>query len=139
VLAAGCTASKAQVQVVSAEEALRRAEEYDADEKAVYEYTMAVEYLGKAKDELGHSQTKMADALARQSAEWSDRAIIFVERRGRQEISAEGLSDEVPPPPPPPPPEPDPEPIDPELEEILAPAPVAPAPENPDDDIELPE
>jgi hypothetical protein len=139
VIAAACTASKAQVRVVSAEEALRRAEEYDADEKAVYEYTMAVEYLAKAKDELGHSQTRMADALARQSAEWSDRAIIFVERRGRKEINAEGLSDEAPPPPPPPPdPDPDPAPVDPELEEILAPSP-APAPENPDDDIELPE
>ncbi len=136
ILSAGCTASKAQVQVVSAEEALHRAEEYDADEKAVYEYTMAVEYLAKAKDELGHSQTKIADALARQSAEWSDRAIIFVERRGRQEISAEGLSDEAPPPPPPPEPDPEPEPLDPELEEILAPA---PAPDDPDDDLELPE
>jgi hypothetical protein len=132
----GCTATKAQVQVVSAEEALRRAEEYDADEKAVYEYTMATEYLAKAKDELGHSEMRMADALARQSAEWSDRAIIFVERRGRVEISAEGLSDEAPPPPPPPEPEPEPEPLDPELEEILAPA---PAPDDPDDDIEIPE
>jgi hypothetical protein len=142
-LLASCTATKASVQVVSAEEALHRAQEYDADTKAVYEFTMAEEYLSKARDELGHSQFRLADGLARQSAEWSDRAIIYVERRGKAEITTEGLSDTRPPPPPPPPPPPEPQPIDPELEEILAPAtpaPATPAPDDPDDDdIEIPE
>jgi hypothetical protein len=138
-LLASCTATKASVQVVSAEESLRRAREYQAESKAIYEYTMAVEYLEKARSQLGHSEYRIADVLARQSAEWSDRAIIYVEKRGRIEITGEGLSDTLPPPAPPPPPPPEPQPIDPELEDILAPREPEPVPETPDDDIELPE
>lgn len=82
----GCTAVKASVQAVSAEESLRRAREHGADEIAVYEYTMALRYLEKAREEIGYSQFRVADALARQSAEWSDRAIIFVEKHGRTQI-----------------------------------------------------
>src|SRR5688572_28924751 len=108
-LLASCTATKASVRVVSAEESLRRAREYQAETKAIYEYTMAVEYLEKARAELGYSEYRLADVLARQSAEWSDRAIIFIEKKGRIEITGEGLSDVRPPPPPPPPPAPEPE------------------------------
>jgi hypothetical protein len=139
VLLASCTATKASVQVVSAEESLRRAREYQAESKAVYEYTMAVEYLEKARSELGYSEYRLADVLARQSAEWSDRAIIYIEKRGKVEITGEGLSDTLPPPPPPPPPAPEPAPVDPELEDILAPREPEPTPETPDDDIEIPE
>src|SRR5688500_3964410 len=83
----GCTAAKASIQTVSAEESLRLAREYKADQIAAYEYTMALRYLEKAREEIGYSQFKMADALARQSAEWADRAIIFVEKRGRADIN----------------------------------------------------
>jgi hypothetical protein len=93
VLLGGCTASKAQLQIISAEQALRRAEEYEADTLALYEYQMATQYLAKAKEEAGWSDFRIADALARQSAEWSDRAIIFVERHGRAQFNLEGLSD----------------------------------------------
>jgi hypothetical protein len=121
-LLVGCTASKAQIQIISAEQALRRAEEYEADTLALYEYQMAAQYLAKAKEEAGWSDFRIADALARQSAEWSDRAIIFVERHGRAQFNLEGLSDTEKPmtspgPAPAPAPEPEPGEIDPWDEE----------------------
>jgi hypothetical protein len=94
VFLAGCTAAKAQFQILSAEEGLHTAAGQDADRVAVFEYQMATLYLDKAKEEAGYSQFRMADALARQSAEWSDRAIIFVQRHGRGQ-SGEELSNEA--------------------------------------------
>jgi hypothetical protein len=91
---AGCTAAKAQLEILSAEEGLRRAEDYDAQRIAVYEYVMAAQYLDKAREEAGFSAYRLADELARRSAQWSDRAIIFVERRGREEIDLRGLTDQ---------------------------------------------
>lgn len=149
-LSAGCTAAKATIQIVSAEEALRRAGEYDAEQKAAYEYTMALRYLEKAREEAGSSEFRVADALARKSAEWSDRAIIFVERRGRAEIDANDLQEGPALPETAPPPAPPPAP-DPALQEILGtPAPGEPATPPPepapapapdfgmDDEIEIP-
>lgn len=95
----GCAAAKASVQILSAEQALHRAETYQAPEVAVYEYTMATEYLDKAREEAGYADYRIADALARKSAEWSDRAIIFVERHGRGELNIDELSDTTAPPP----------------------------------------
>lgn len=82
----GCTAAKATIQIVSAEQALRRADTHDCERIAAYEYVMAEQYLAKAREEAGYSEFRIADALARRSAEWSDRAIIFVERRGQEVI-----------------------------------------------------
>lgn len=92
-LLAGCAAAKAQLEILSAEDALRRAEEYDAERLAPYEHTLAEAYLGKAREQAGFSAYRVADALARRSAQWSDRAIIFVERRGRAEVDLGSLSD----------------------------------------------
>ena len=118
----GCTAAKATIQIVSAEQALRRADTYECEQIAAYEYVMAEQYLEKAREEAGYSEFRIADALARKSAEWSDRAIIFVERRG-QEVNLEDFvedsvedSSEIAP-------SPDP-----------APAPEAPAPSEDDPD-----
>ncbi len=44
-LTGGCTAAKANIQLVSAEQAVVRARSYGADQVAEYEYTMAVRYL----------------------------------------------------------------------------------------------
>ena len=85
-LLAGCTASKASLQILNAQQALSRAETQGAVDMAAYEYTMAKLYLSKAQEEVGYSEFRIADALARQSAEWSDRAVIFIEKRGRNEI-----------------------------------------------------
>jgi len=84
---AGCTAAKASIQIVNAEQSLSRAETQGAEDIAAYEYTMARLYLEKAQEESGYSEFRIADALARQSAEWSDRAVIFVEKRGRTDIN----------------------------------------------------
>ncbi len=84
---AGCTAAKASIQIVNAEQSLSRAETQGAEDIAAYEYTMARLYLEKAREESGYSEFRIADALARQSAEWSDRAVIFVEKRGRTDIN----------------------------------------------------
>jgi hypothetical protein len=97
----GCTAAKASLQLVNAEQALTRAESQGARERAAYEYTMAELYLGKAAEEAGYSEYRVADALARQSAEWSDRAVIFLEERGRSSIQLDELPDGLTPPPPP--------------------------------------
>jgi hypothetical protein len=83
---AGCTAAKAQFQILSAEQGLRQAAEHDAQQIAAFEYEMARLYLDKSKEEAGYSEFRMADALAKMSAEWSDRAIIFVERHKRSSI-----------------------------------------------------
>lgn len=81
-LIAGCAASKVGFGLADAEQALLRAERFGAPRQASYEYTMALRYLEKAREEAGYSELKVADALARKSIEWSDRAIISVERRG---------------------------------------------------------
>lgn len=107
-LAAGCTAAKASIQLVNAEQALTRAESLEAPSRATYEYTMARRYLEKAQEEVGYNEYRIADALARQSAEWSDRAVIFIEKRGRTSIDLDDFSqlpaDPVVPPPDVPPP-----------------------------------
>jgi len=75
-----------------------RARAEGAEEQARYEYTMALNYLEKAREEAGYSELRIADALARQSAEWSDRAVIFMERRVRADIQLDDFSDAVAPP-----------------------------------------
>lgn len=108
---AGCTAAKATIRIVSAEQALRRADTYECEQIAAYEYVMAEQYLEKAREEAGYSEFRIADALARQSAVWSDRAIIFVERRGK-DVDLEDFAEEpeVAPPAPTAPPEGEPTP-----------------------------
>jgi len=92
-VAAGCTAAKASIQLVSAEQALTRAESLGAPEGAAYEYTMAWKYLEKAREEVGYNEYRIADALARQSAAWSDRAVIFIEKRGKTSFDLDDLTD----------------------------------------------
>jgi hypothetical protein len=86
-LLGACTAAKASLQIVNAEQALTRAETQGSEDAAAYEYTMAKLYLDKAQEEAGYSEFRIADALARQSAEWSDRAVIFMEKRGRTDMN----------------------------------------------------
>ena len=82
-LATGCTAVKSTFHVMQADAALAGARDYNAQELAVYEYTMAQRYLEKAREEMGGSDYKMSERLARRSMEWSDRAIIVIEGGNR--------------------------------------------------------
>lgn len=91
-LVSGCTAIKTTVHLAQAEQGLVEARNYDAQNLAVYEYTMAMRYLEKAREENGASDYRIAEALARRSAEWSDKAIISIER-GRKGIDT--LEDDI--------------------------------------------
>lgn len=81
----GCTAIKATVHVAQAEQALADARDHDAQNLAVYEYTMAVRYLEKAREEHGSADYRISEDLSKRSAEWADKAIIAIER-GRKGI-----------------------------------------------------
>ena len=83
VLGSGCIAIKSTVHVTQAEQALAQARDYNAQEAAPYEYTMAVRYLEKSREEIGSSDFRMSEDLAKRSVEWSDKAIITIERGNR--------------------------------------------------------
>ena len=83
VLGSGCIALKTTVHVTQAEQALAQARDYNAQEAAPYEYTMAVRYLEKSREEIGWSDYRMSEDLAKRSIEWSDKAIITIERGNR--------------------------------------------------------
>lgn len=83
----GCTAIKATVHMAAAEQALAEARSRNAQNLAIYEYTMAIRYLEKAREENGSADYKISEKLAKRSAEWSDKAIISMEG-GRRGIDA---------------------------------------------------
>ncbi|MBT3218080.1 MAG: DUF4398 domain-containing protein [Proteobacteria bacterium] len=89
-----CAAAKATYHLVEADQALKRASDHQAQELAVYEYTMAIRFLEKAREEAGFADYKVSVNLAKQSAEWADKAIIVIEQGGRNIILDE--LDEVP-------------------------------------------
>jgi hypothetical protein len=88
----GCAAAKSTYHLVEAEQALKGADESRADELAVYEYTMATRYLEKAREESQYAEYKVSVQLARKSAQWSDRAIITIQREGR-DLDLDGFED----------------------------------------------
>lgn len=108
-LSSGCTATLSLYSVVTADEAVRRAEEHRAPELAPYEYTLAVLYLEKAREEAGYADYRASRDLAAQAADWADEAIIVIEK-GRVSSAIDELQDMpsaddgqfIPPPPPPP-------------------------------------
>lgn len=83
VFGSGCIAIKSTVHVSQAEQALAKAGDYNAQEAAPYEYTMAVRYLEKSREEIGWADYRMSEDLAKRSIEWSDKAIITIERGNR--------------------------------------------------------
>ena len=140
VVLAGCAASKAALQVASAEQAVRKARAAQADTKATYEYTMAVRYLEKAREEVATSQYQVADALATQAEVWTERALLVADRGrvGPIEMEAIPVAPEAqapdaaqPPPAPAPSAEPDEFELDDDIEMDADPEPDAPAPETP--------
>ena len=80
---ASCAATRASIQLVSAQRAVQRAKDQNAQELAVYEYTMAIRHLEKAREEAGYSDYKISVTLARDAAEWADKAIIVIDKEGR--------------------------------------------------------
>ena len=85
----GCTAVKATIHMADAERRLNSAQEYGAQDMATYEYTMALRYLEKAKEEITYNEYRASENLSKKSQEWSDKAIIFIQRGGRMDLSGE--------------------------------------------------
>ena len=69
----GC-AARAAFFVLNAERKLQSAEGVEAPERAVYEYTLAREYLWKAKEEVNFSDYGAAEQLCKKSMAWSAEA-----------------------------------------------------------------
>ena len=86
----GCTATKASYHLVDAELTINRARIYGADEHAIYEYTMALRYLEKAREENGYADYKVASELAITASQWADQAVISMDKRGLKKDSQSG-------------------------------------------------
>ena len=88
----GCTAALSTVHLVLADEAVKRAEGYGAPDLATYEYTMAVLYLDKAREEAGYTEYRDSRDLAMTAAEWADEAVIVIQG-GKMQSASEALED----------------------------------------------
>ena len=73
---AGCTATVSTYQLVSADDAIKRAAAAGAEQAAPYEFTLATLYLEKAREEAGYSDYRTARELAAQAADLADQAVM---------------------------------------------------------------
>ncbi len=90
----GCyAATKATVDITSAQQDLETARSLGAPERAVYAWTMADEYMKKAKDEWGRSDYQAADKLLKQARHWADQA-ASIARANEVDSSRDALEDE---------------------------------------------
>ncbi len=90
----GCyAATKATVDIASAQQELETARSLGAPERAVYAWTMADEYMKKAKDEWGRSDYQAADKLLKQARHWADQA-ASIARANEVDSSRDALEDE---------------------------------------------
>lgn len=97
VAATGCGAGRSLYFVWDAERAFREAEEQGAATQAVYEYTLAREYLVKAREEQGYSDYRDAEKLARSSSEWAARAVEVAQYgTTERELMLREIGNEVP-------------------------------------------
>lgn len=75
-------------EIASARRALDAAQEVQADRHAVYEYTLATEYLDKAREEWGQARYRKALAYAEKARVFAEEALRRAERS-----SGRGASD----------------------------------------------
>lgn len=80
----GCSAGRAAVAMVQADRALSNARNQGAEAQAAYEMRMAEAYLTKAREEAHFSSYRTSVDLARDAADWADKAIIEMEKRGTE-------------------------------------------------------
>ena len=73
-LLSGCTAGRATYMMLNAQQSYQAALGQGAQDDAVYEITLAHEYLQKAREEAGYSQYGAVDELCRASMSWSQAA-----------------------------------------------------------------
>lgn len=63
----GCGVFRSTSALVQAQQRYESAKAVGAREKAPYEYTLGVEYLGKAREEAGYSDYQVSERLAQQA------------------------------------------------------------------------
>jgi len=73
-LTTGCTAGRATYYLIDADRAYQDAVEASAEEKAVYEFTMAWMYRDKAWEEWGYSDYEAAEKLSLLAVEYARQA-----------------------------------------------------------------
>lgn len=93
-LASGC-AARSTVSLVQAEQAVYVAREAGAPDRAVYEWTLAEQYMVKAREEWGHADYEVADELAVKAQSWAEAAERSASEMQRIE-QVEGGADDVP-------------------------------------------
>lgn len=93
-LSTGC-AARASYVLFDAERKLEAAAAIGADERAVYEYTLAREYLWKAKEEINSSDYGAAEQLCKKSVAWSAEAYEKSEDRGADVKNADEFVPEL--------------------------------------------
>ncbi len=99
----GCyAATKATVDLASAQQDLETARSLGAPQRAVYAWTMADEYMKKAKDEWARSDYQAADKLLKQARHWADQAASIARANevddNQQAVDDETLQDAAAPP-----------------------------------------
>lgn len=92
--APGC-AGRAAYYLVDATRSYQEAVDAGAEERAPYEFTLAQEYLRKAREEDGYSDYQAAETLAKRAAEEAKRAKEIAEEVGVAPADTKGMSDEA--------------------------------------------
>lgn len=91
----GCTAGRASYLVLDAQRTYETAVAAGGEERAVYEITLAREYLWKAKEEVNSSDYGAAEQLCKKSKAWSAEAIEKSEDRGADVRNADQFVPEL--------------------------------------------
>jgi hypothetical protein len=97
-LGSGCAAARSGYVLINAQRAIEKARASGADTKAPYEYTLAVAYYDKAREENTSNAFGHADVLAQSSIDWAARALentSDAEREYGEEFVPEERKEEV--------------------------------------------
>ena len=79
----GCyAATRSTVDMGQAEQSMADARAAGAPERAVYAWTMADEYMKKARDEWGRSDFETADKMLQQGTKWANEAAAIARAGG---------------------------------------------------------
>jgi hypothetical protein len=79
----GCyAATKSTVDLSGAQQKLEAARTAGAPDRATYAWTMADEFLKKARDEWSRSDYEAADAMIKKAAHWADQAMSIAQASG---------------------------------------------------------
>lgn len=75
----GCTAARGTIQMVEAEQDYSLAQAAEAEDLAIYAWTMAEAYMHKSREEYGHADYQAAAELAAKASSWSVKAKSIAE------------------------------------------------------------